>query len=145
MNRYRTYGGPFLVVVALATTLWGCGGGDDTATPGASSTTQATSSVPYSPADSKDDDTAQKATPIDVTYNGGTITGGGRKEVKLGDTVAIQVTSDVADEVHLHGYDKKVDAEPGTPALLEFTADIPGVFEVELESKGIPLLELVVR
>jgi hypothetical protein len=36
------------------------------------------------------------------------------------------VTADRADEVHLHGYDRKVDIEPGTPAVLEFQADTRG-------------------
>jgi heme/copper-type cytochrome/quinol oxidase subunit 2 len=59
--------------------------------------------------------------------------------------VSIRVTSDVADEVHLHGYDKKVDVAPGAPATLTFTADIPGIFEVELESRSIKLIDLVVQ
>ena len=54
------------------------------------------------------------------------------------------MTADRADEVHLHGYDRKVDIEPGKPAELEFTADVPGVFEVELEEAGLKLVELQV-
>jgi hypothetical protein len=47
--------------------------------------------------------------------------------------------------VHLHGYDRKVAVAKGRPATLTFTADIPGVFAVELESHGIKLLDLVVK
>ena len=58
--------------------------------------------------------------------------------------VRLEVTADRADEVHLHGYDRKVDISPGKPAVLEFTADVPGVFEVELEEAGLKLVELQV-
>ena len=39
--------------------------------------------------------------------------------------VAIVVGSDVADHVHLHGYDKFADVAPGKPARLAFVASIP--------------------
>jgi hypothetical protein len=73
------------------------------------------------------------------------VSGGGRKTVKLGDTVRVQVIADTKDEVHLHGYDKKVDVASGMPASLMFTADVPGIFEVELESRGLKLLDLVIK
>lgn len=79
---------------------------------------------------------------IEVTVAGGAVTGGGRHDVSLGDTVSLSVTSDVADHVHLHGYDVMVDVGPGEPAELTFDATIPGVFEVELEESGVLLLEL---
>ncbi|MEO5839900.1 MAG: hypothetical protein ABIQ73_16145 [Acidimicrobiales bacterium] len=85
------------------------------------------------------------ATTIEVGYTGGSISGGGRRSAPLGQTVVIKVTSDVADEVHLHGYDKKADAAPGTVATITFVADKPGVFEVELEKKGLKLFELEVQ
>ena len=54
------------------------------------------------------------------------------------------MTADQTDEVHRHGYDRKVDIAPGRPAVLEFTADVPGVFEVELEEASLKLVELQV-
>jgi len=85
------------------------------------------------------------AATIEVGYAGGSITGGGRRSAALGQTVVIKVTSDVADEVHLHGYNKKADAAPGTVATITFVADKPGIFEVELEKKGLKLFELEVK
>ena len=67
-----------------------------------------------------------------------------RVKVKLGTQVRLEVTADRADEVHLHGYDRKVDAQPGRPAVLQFQADTPGVFQVELEEAGLKLVELQV-
>ena len=43
----------------------------------------------------------------------------------------IVVSSDAADEIHLHGYDIEKNAAPGTPARFNFKANIEGVFEIE--------------
>ena len=54
------------------------------------------------------------------------------------------VRSDVADEVHLHGYDLAAEVAPGQPAQIRFRADDVGEFELELEERGVPIAELVV-
>jgi hypothetical protein len=59
-----------------------------------------------------------------------------RGKVKQGREVVITATADVSDEVHLHGYDLSADVAPGSPARIEFTADRPGQFELELEDRG---------
>lgn len=83
---------------------------------------------------------------VTVTIAGGTVTPApGTVEVPVGEDVTLDVTSDVAEEVHVHGYDKTLDLEPGETASLTFTADIPGVFEVELEGAGTLLFELEVQ
>jgi hypothetical protein len=67
------------------------------------------------------------------------ITAGGsieRGKVREGSDVVIHVTADVSDEVHFHGYDLSANVAPGKPAEIEFTADIPGQFEIELENRG---------
>jgi hypothetical protein len=66
-------------------------------------------------------------------------------EVAVGDEVVLVVSSDEPDEVHVHGYDEMDDVGPGEKAEIEFTADIPGEFEVELEETGQLLFELQVR
>jgi cytoskeletal protein RodZ len=81
---------------------------------------------------------------IEITVADGVVTGPGRAEVAIGRRVNILVTADVDDEVHLHGYDVKADVGPSKAALIEFDADIPGIFEVELEDAGLLLAELEV-
>ena len=66
------------------------------------------------------------------------------KNAALGSMVTITVTADVNDEVHVHGYDEKVDLTAGTPGSVTFTADIPGQFEVELDNTHLRVLELQV-
>ncbi|HEX9643510.1 MAG TPA: hypothetical protein VGC11_05885 [Acidimicrobiia bacterium] len=83
---------------------------------------------------------------FELTVAGGVVAGApDDPTVAVGDTVLIVVTADVSDEVHVHGYDLIGEVSPGEPAQIEFTADIPGIFEVELEAARLPLLELRVE
>ncbi len=71
----------------------------------------------------------------------GTVEGPDRPDVAVGDAVQLVVTGPVSDEVHVHGYDIYAAIEPGQVVDLTFTADVPGIFEVELEGAGALLLE----
>jgi heme/copper-type cytochrome/quinol oxidase subunit 2 len=118
----------WLVASVLAVALAACGGGGDDNQ--SSAATEAGAAGPQT---------------VQVTVTGTKVqTAERRVKVPLGTDVRLEVTADRADEVHLHGYDRKVDIEPGKPAELEFTADVPGVFEVELEEAGLKLVELQV-
>lgn len=113
-----------------------CGDGSDraaTPTPAwETSTPQPTPSTP--------------ATTVDVEVRDGAVVGGAeRHEVPLGNEVRLSVRSDVADEVHVHGYDRRVDVPAGGGVLVTFPADVPGVFEVELESHNLRIAELEIR
>ena len=83
---------------------------------------------------------------IRVTVRGGRVEGGVRTVgVEQGERILLVVRADVADHVHLHGYDRMADVAPGAPAQLGFRATIPGRFEVELEDRKLRILELEVR
>lgn len=56
--------------------------------------------------------------------------------IEQGKKVKLTVTSEINDEVHLHGYDLSAKVAPGTPAIIEFAADKTGRFEAELEQGG---------
>jgi len=79
---------------------------------------------------------------IRVTYRNGAVEGPTEFTASQGDPVTIVVRADVTDEVHLHGYDLHADVTPNEPARIEFTADVPGVFECELEDAGKLLFRL---
>jgi FtsP/CotA-like multicopper oxidase with cupredoxin domain len=67
-----------------------------------------------------------------LQMRGGSVVGGAQDiEVARGETVRIVVTSDAADEIHLHGYDITRNAAPGQPARFRFRADAEGAFEIE--------------
>ncbi|MFM7718594.1 MAG: hypothetical protein ACKO8G_03750 [Actinomycetota bacterium] len=87
---------------------------------------------------------APTPTVVEVSVAAGEVTGPGEVSVVAGTSVVIRVDADVADEAHLHGYDLHADVAPGAPGEIAFVADAPGVFEVELEGAGLPLLSLTV-
>jgi hypothetical protein len=68
-----------------------------------------------------------------------------RVTVSEGRRVVLIVTSDVADHVHLHGYDIMRDVAPGQPARIAFRATIPGTVEAELEDRRVPLARIVTQ
>jgi hypothetical protein len=57
----------------------------------------------------------------------------------------IVVIADVTDHVHVHGYDLMADVAPGSPAVITFTATLPGRFEIELEDRGRQIAQLTVQ
>lgn len=125
---------------AVLVLLTGCSAGsDDEDTVAVPPASAPAASAPTSPAPSA----TPSGTVVEVTYAGGEVTGvEQRVPVKLGDPVVLRFTSDVPEEIHVHGYDLYADLAPGTPAEISFTADIPGTFEVELHKAARPLFQL---
>ncbi|MGH2991323.1 MAG: hypothetical protein ACRDMA_15965 [Solirubrobacterales bacterium] len=81
-----------------------------------------------------------------IVVKGGQPVGGVQElEYTRGDEVRFDVRSDVADEVHVHGYDLFEDVAPGKVATLDFPAEIDGGFEVELEATHTQIAELTVE
>jgi hypothetical protein len=119
-----------VTAVLLAISASGCSSGtapSPAATPGAGS---------------PDSSVAQ----IAVTIAGNAITPKpGIHRVRKGQTVRITVTSDTADELHVHGYEKTATLEPGKPATVEFVAHLTGRFEVETHESAKQLFQLEVR
>jgi plastocyanin len=68
-----------------------------------------------------------------------------RVEVRRGDTVRIVVTSDVDDEVHVHGVEQTAALVAGETATVEFTVDEAGLFEVETHEGDLLLFQLLVQ
>jgi hypothetical protein len=136
-----------LLCLLLATTA--CG--DDSPPSSSPPTTQATSTAP-APTDAPAPTATASGVPstdvdqtVSVTYAGGAVTGGvQRVPVKLGSRVRLVVTSDVADEVHLHVYDLKRNVSAGRSTEILFEATIPGQVEAELEGKRATLVRLVI-
>jgi FtsP/CotA-like multicopper oxidase with cupredoxin domain len=62
--------------------------------------------------------------------------------VKEGDTVRFRARNDAPEEVHVHGYNIKMDVGPGQDAEFTFKATITGIFEIELEGAGEQIGEL---
>ena len=126
--------------LALALPLSGCAGKAPDSSAATSSSASGSTSSSASGTSS-----AAATQRIEVTVAGGKASGDtGRVPVAVGTSVTLVVTGDLADEVHVHGYDKEADLSPGQPTEVQFDATIPGVFEVELHKAGTVLLRLQV-
>ena len=100
---------------------------------------------PTGPAGSPVPATAE-VTPLTLVLADGEVTGDTPlARLTVGRPVRLTVTSDVADELHVHGVDETLALEPGEPAVLEFTPEAPGRFEVELHEARRVLTRLQVR
>lgn len=143
--------------LVLTMAVAGCAAGGQTGgttarttTAAAPMTTESTTSGAASPESSADHVTptpeAFDGTVVEVTIAGGQVqTADRRVIVTLNSRVRLIVTSDAADEVHIHGVDEYVDLVAGETATHDFVASIPGTFEVELHEAGDLLFSLQVQ
>jgi plastocyanin len=139
------------VLTGIVVLVVACGGGDASTT-----TTSTTTTVPTTTTEATTTtttlatttstlaETATTARAIDVTVVAGAVEGPGTVSVAVGDRVSVWVLSDVDAEIHVHGYDVFFEAPAGVPTEVALTADVPGIFEVELEETHTPLFALEV-
>jgi hypothetical protein len=81
-----------------------------------------------------------------IVVRGGQPAGGVQElTFEKGERIRFIVESDVADEVHLHGYDIAKPVDAGGEVEFDLPASIEGVFEVELEERVVPLAEVTVN
>ncbi len=139
-----------LRLAAIAVTVAGlglsaCSSDDDDATTTTTTTAAVATTTTTTAASTATTTTAASGTTAEFTFSGGNVSGDNRVTAKLGDQVTIRVVSDVAEEIHVHTYDLTVDLEPNVAGEVTFTADIPGVHEVELEHSHLRLTSLEVQ
>jgi hypothetical protein len=137
-----------LVPALVALLLTGCAAGQETDQT-ASAPAPASSAPAAAPSAAPTASTAPTPSPtpsvrtVAVAYAGGAVTGtSGREEVPVGEQVVLRISSDVAEEVHVHGYDLEGAVPAGGSVDIPLTASIPGVFEVELHDSGKVLFQL---
>jgi len=125
---------PLVAIVAVAG-LTACGDSDQSSTESTQADTAAHT-----------ESTAKQSPVTTVVVKNGEPVGGARElEYNEGEQVRFTVRSDVADEVHIHGYDLMKDVPAGGSVSFSFQADIEGIFEVELEEHREQIAELRVN
>ena len=145
----------WLVLGGLVIALAGCGDDDAATTTAAPVTTTPSMATTTAPPTTTEVATttipAEAVLDIEITVAGDTVVvtvdgvpETGRVEIATGAAVRLTVDVDIADEVHVHGYDLTAEVNPESPVIIEFVADIPGIFEVELEDAHRLLVELQV-
>jgi hypothetical protein len=132
-------------VAALATLLAcavvACGGGEDDDEIGAPPSTAQAAPV----TSAAETATTSTANVVSIAVRGDSVEGPALHRVNVNQRVTLRVTSDVADEVHVHGFNLTAPVGPDQPAELTFVADIHGIFEVELERSARRILTIEVQ
>lgn len=140
-----------LLCATLALLIAACGSTGSTTT--SDTTTTSTSATTTSTSSSTTTETSVASTTtaddnLDVprikVEDGVKVEGLDVLSVRVGENVRFEVEADVADQVHVHGYDLIVETIPDEEVLVEFVADVTGIFEVELEELGLPILDIEV-
>ena len=145
-GRYRwlVLAGAVAVVVVLFLVLRG-GDNDDEAATTAARATSATTTATTRPTTRPTTTVTDVPTFVNVLYQDGKVVGGPKTyQVPFNDRVIMLVKSDVADEVHVHGYDLMKDVKKNETVKIAFVADLSGRCEFELEDQHLRLGTLVV-
>jgi hypothetical protein len=120
-------------------------GGDDNGGGEGSATTQTQGATGATGATGPAPKPAKPAAPRIEVVDGKPRGGVKRLAFDSGERIRFVVESDVADEVHVHGYDISRDVPAGGSVRFGFPARLEGVFEVELENRHEQLAELRVN
>jgi Cu-Zn family superoxide dismutase len=77
--------------------------------------------------------------------NGEPVGGVQTLEFSAGEEIRFRVSSDEAEEIHVHGYDIAKDVPAGGTIEFDFPAELEGIYEAELEGLGVQIAELRVN
>jgi hypothetical protein len=66
-------------------------------------------------------------------------------DLGIGESLTLTVTSDHADQLHLHGFEIEKDLVAGQPLSVTVTGSQPGIYEVETHHPELRLLKIAVK
>jgi hypothetical protein len=125
-----------LLALTAALVLSACGSGSDT-TNGSTGSQAGTSGGAA--------EAGGSAVPTIVIRNGEPVGGIEKLEYTAGEDIRFKVRSDIAEEVHFHGYELMKDVTAGGIVSFDVPAEIEGIFEVELEGEKEQIAEIRVN
>ena len=120
-----------LAVAVLVGLFYGLREKPEVAAPAAVSA-QTAAAAPVTNAQSAAPESAKPKSFELVVSKGKLVSGPAVIQVCEGDDVQLLITSDQADELHMHGYDLHLSLKANTPATLSFRAEHSGRFDYEL-------------
>jgi plastocyanin len=134
-----------MTTAVAALLVAGCGAGEES--PAADAAASTSASATASASASASGSAEPEGVTVDVTLTpDGPEPRGERVEVEVGEPVTLNVTSEVADEVHVHADPEvSIDVEPGDETSRTFTIDRPGQVAVESHAMHATIVQLVVR
>ena len=144
MQSNRVRFGILAAVVAVAAVLFiVLSGGDDED----SGDTETSTSTQTTTKEKAADDGEAEAS---IVFRNGRALGGVKEiDAEGGDSIFIVIDSDESADIHVHGYEVEAPVDAGEKAQVAFTADLEGVFEVELHlhstGEEVQVAELTVK
>jgi len=139
------------IVFAVALVAGGCSGSDDDPQP----TPTADQSLEQAKKEAAERNEAiekqlkdSQPVIVDITIAKGKVTPQAKRvDVKVGQPVLLNVTSDAADEIHVHSDpEHSLEVEPSDqPLKMTFTLQTPGQVAVESHHLGVTIVQLVVK
>jgi hypothetical protein len=124
-----------LLVVAAAVALAACGSSNESTT--ASGGADSGKTAPEAGKAAGDAEV-----PTIVVRDGEPVGGVQELEYSAGEQIRFRVSSDAAEEIHVHGYDIAKEVPAGGTVELDFPAELEGIYEAELEGLGVQIAEL---
>lgn len=145
--------GVVTLVLAAAVVLGASGCGDDAEPTGPDESSSPSPSESESTTEATETATetaSEPATPegqvIDITIADGKVDPSGeRVDAKVGEELTLRITSDAADELHVHSTPEQVVPFGVGTTIVPLTLDRPGVVDVELHELEIVIVQLEVR
>ncbi|OZF26107.1 hypothetical protein [Rhodococcus sp. 14-2483-1-2] len=129
-----------IIGCAAVALVAGCGSSSGGTSPTAAEPVPSTDSTPSV---SAQPDTLQ----MNLSIDGGTVEPTNQRlDASVGQSISMSITSDVADELHVHSVPEHTfEIEPGKDQLFTFTVDVPGQVDIELHHSDRTVATLVVR
>jgi len=127
-----------LALLLAVLLLVGACGGTDTGT---------VSSSPNPSPDQTSESPAAEGVVVDIVIKDGEVTPqGDRVDVEAGQEVTLHISSDAAEEIHVHSDpEHSYEVKPGDSVEESFTIDTPGQVAVEAHELDATIVQLVVR
>jgi hypothetical protein len=132
------------VAVALFIVLQGSDEDDDGATSPKTTAVEQQASGDASQGGGNQQEPQEPEVATIVVRDGQPVGGAQELEFAKGERIRFTVESDIADEVHLHGYDVTENVDAGGKVTFDVSATIEGVFEAESHHSGAQIAEITV-
>jgi hypothetical protein len=130
----------FIAVVVVLSLYAAAGCGPDLLTPAFAPGLPS----PTSPAGSSTPAIGANGT-LAITVAGGTVSPlGANIRVRVGQRIRVTAVSDIAESIHIHGYDITLTLPSSVPGEITFTANQIGVFNIETHESGKLVATLIV-
>lgn len=131
-----------VALTATALLIAGCGGSNGSGDVSSSAAPAMTGAPQFS-----DQQAPPERVIIDVTIKGGEVTPTNEPlQAKVGDPIIVRVTSDAADELHVHSNPEHTfKVEPKSGQSFQFTVAVPGKVDVELHQLNRTIASITVQ